>query len=207
MVMIPDIESPPWFLLGVFVAVALGLVVWFRIYYWLRDRARRLGYWTPIPQTRNRRALVICGIVFLAALICTFGRLSRAILGLSIPLRFSWSCSRLFASAAPWSVLPGRSIYGDTAPGKVMTPPYPPLGRSETRTIQRPSKEHEMGFSRPSTVLVNAFVRIGLALSILVALVLASTAVKIWPKDYLWVTRENARMPVWVRDATVGETS
>jgi len=57
--------------LGVFVAVALGLMVWFPIYYWLRDRARRFGNSTPNPQKPNR-ALVTCGILFLAALICAF---------------------------------------------------------------------------------------------------------------------------------------
>jgi pimeloyl-ACP methyl ester carboxylesterase len=38
-----------------------------------------------------------------------------------------------------------------------------------------------------------------LAISVLLAVVLASTVIKIWPKDYFWIERQNARMPVWVR--------
>lgn len=34
---------------------------------------------------------------------------------------------------------------------------------------------------------------------IFLTLVLGSTVIKIWPKDYFWVERHNARMPVWVR--------
>jgi len=33
----------------------------------------------------------------------------------------------------------------------------------------------------------------------LLAIVLGSTAIKIWPENYFWVERKNARMPVWVR--------
>jgi len=33
----------------------------------------------------------------------------------------------------------------------------------------------------------------------LLAIVLGSTVVKIWPKNYFWIERNNARMPVWVR--------
>jgi proline iminopeptidase len=33
----------------------------------------------------------------------------------------------------------------------------------------------------------------------LLAIVLGSTVVKIWPKNYFWVERKDARMPVWVR--------
>ncbi|HSR34127.1 MAG TPA: hypothetical protein VLY63_26470, partial [Anaerolineae bacterium] len=39
------------------------------------------------------------------------------------------------------------------------------------------------------------------ALSILGLLViaLASTVIKVWPANYFWIERKNARMPVWVR--------
>ena len=83
--MIPDIGSPPWFLLGVFVTVALGLMVWFPIYYWLRDRARRLGYSRPISQTRNRRASALCGTLVLATLICAFWAAQQSYLELNNP--------------------------------------------------------------------------------------------------------------------------
>ncbi len=33
----------------------------------------------------------------------------------------------------------------------------------------------------------------------LLAIVLGSTVIKIWPENYFWVERNNARMPVWVR--------
>ena len=33
----------------------------------------------------------------------------------------------------------------------------------------------------------------------LLAIVLGSTVVKIWPENYFWIERNNARMPVWVR--------
>jgi proline iminopeptidase len=33
----------------------------------------------------------------------------------------------------------------------------------------------------------------------LLAIVLGSTVVKIWPKNYFWIERNKARMPVWVR--------
>jgi pimeloyl-ACP methyl ester carboxylesterase len=33
----------------------------------------------------------------------------------------------------------------------------------------------------------------------LLAIVLGSTVVKIWPKNYFWIERKDARMPVWVR--------
>jgi len=33
----------------------------------------------------------------------------------------------------------------------------------------------------------------------LLAIVLGSTVIKIWPKNYFWVERKDARMPVWVR--------
>jgi proline iminopeptidase len=33
----------------------------------------------------------------------------------------------------------------------------------------------------------------------LLAIMLASTVVKIWPGNYFWIERKNARMPVWVR--------
>ncbi len=39
--MIPDFNSPPWWVAAAFVAFLLGLMVWFPIYYWRRDRARR----------------------------------------------------------------------------------------------------------------------------------------------------------------------
>ena len=34
---------------------------------------------------------------------------------------------------------------------------------------------------------------------ILLAIVLGSTVIKIWPKNHFWIERNNARMPVWVR--------
>jgi pimeloyl-ACP methyl ester carboxylesterase len=37
------------------------------------------------------------------------------------------------------------------------------------------------------------------ALIALLALALASTVIKVWPANYFWIERENARMPVWVR--------
>jgi proline iminopeptidase len=37
---------------------------------------------------------------------------------------------------------------------------------------------------------------------ILLAIVLGSTVIKIWPKNYFWIERNNARMPVWVRGNT-----
>ena len=43
------------------------------------------------------------------------------------------------------------------------------------------------------------FIRIVLPLAVLLIIVLGSTVVKIWPKDYFWVERKNALMPVWVR--------
>jgi hypothetical protein len=39
--MIPDFNSPPWWVAAAFVAFLFGLMVWFPIYYWRRDRARR----------------------------------------------------------------------------------------------------------------------------------------------------------------------
>jgi len=33
----------------------------------------------------------------------------------------------------------------------------------------------------------------------LLAIVVGSTVIKIWPKNYFWIERNNARMPVWVR--------
>ena len=37
-------------------------------------------------------------------------------------------------------------------------------------------------------------------------IVLGSTVVKIWPEDYFWVERNNARLPVWVRGNTASGT-
>ena len=33
----------------------------------------------------------------------------------------------------------------------------------------------------------------------LLVIALGSTVIKIWPENYFWVERNNARMPVWVR--------
>ena len=50
------------------------------------------------------------------------------------------------------------------------------------------------------------FLRIGIALSILLVMVLASTVVKIQPKNYFWVERKNAKMPVWIRGNIASNT-
>ena len=34
---------------------------------------------------------------------------------------------------------------------------------------------------------------------VLLAIALGSTVIKIWPENYFWIERKNARMPVWVR--------
>jgi predicted permease len=39
--MIPDLNSTPWWVAGALVAFLLGLMVWFLIYRWRRDPARR----------------------------------------------------------------------------------------------------------------------------------------------------------------------
>ncbi|HSR34632.1 MAG TPA: hypothetical protein VLY63_29020, partial [Anaerolineae bacterium] len=44
------------------------------------------------------------------------------------------------------------------------------------------------------------------SLFILLTIVLGSTVIKIWPEDYFWVERNNARMPVWVRGNTASST-
>jgi hypothetical protein len=36
-----DLTDPPWLVVIAFVAVHLGLIVWFPVYYWRKDRARR----------------------------------------------------------------------------------------------------------------------------------------------------------------------
>jgi carboxypeptidase C (cathepsin A) len=38
-----------------------------------------------------------------------------------------------------------------------------------------------------------------LSIFALLAIVLGSTVIKIWPSSYFWVERSNARMPVWIR--------
>ena len=43
------------------------------------------------------------------------------------------------------------------------------------------------------------FTRTVFSILALLAIVLGSTVVKIWPEDYFWIERANARMPVWVR--------
>lgn len=40
----------------------------------------------------------------------------------------------------------------------------------------------------------------------LLLVLLGSTVVKIWPRDYFWVERDRARMPVWVRGNTASGT-
>lgn len=44
------------------------------------------------------------------------------------------------------------------------------------------------------------------AIFTLLAIALGSTVIKIWPKDYFWVERKHARMPVWVRGKTASGT-
>jgi hypothetical protein len=41
--MVPDLNSPPWWFAAAFVAVLAGLMIWFPVYYWRKDRARRSG--------------------------------------------------------------------------------------------------------------------------------------------------------------------
>ena len=36
-------------------------------------------------------------------------------------------------------------------------------------------------------------------IAIVLAILFALTVVSIWPKNYFWVNRNNASMPVWVR--------
>ncbi len=36
-----DFSGPPWWIAGAFMVVVLALIVWFPIYYWRKDRARR----------------------------------------------------------------------------------------------------------------------------------------------------------------------
>jgi len=41
-----------------------------------------------------------------------------------------------------------------------------------------------------------------LSILTLLVIVLGSTVIKIWPENYFWIERNNARMPVWVRGNT-----
>ena len=43
------------------------------------------------------------------------------------------------------------------------------------------------------------FTRTMFSIFALLAIVLGSTVIKIWPQNYFWIERNNARMPVWVR--------
>ncbi len=36
-----DLSNPVWWLAGLFVLLLFGLMVWFPVYYWRKDRARR----------------------------------------------------------------------------------------------------------------------------------------------------------------------
>jgi hypothetical protein len=43
------------------------------------------------------------------------------------------------------------------------------------------------------------FKRTIISMFTLLVIALGSTVIKIWPENYFWIERNNARMPVWVR--------
>jgi hypothetical protein len=44
---IPDFNHPVWWLAAVFVLFLFGLMVWFPVFYWWKDRARRRSVGGP----------------------------------------------------------------------------------------------------------------------------------------------------------------